>query len=796
MEELTGEIGVLIRSHDWSDTPLGAVENWSSDLKKTVQILATELDRARTLSTSSNELLSASKQRYQTLFDSIDQGFCICEMLFGSEDTPDEYRFLAVNSVYERMTGLKKVVGRTAREIIPDLEDFWFETYKEVVLTGKSVRFENQVSAMNQWFDVNAFPIDAPEKNRFGILFTNVTDRKLLEEKLRQSEERMRLAVECSQMGAWDLDLVNGNLIWSKQQFTMIGYEPSETGEVHHEMWLSLIYPDDQAQVQQEWQKSQEEQRLYRAEHRLHRADNNQIVWLSAMGSFTYDDNGRAVRSLGVMFDISDRKHIEEALYFSRERLDLVLEAAGLGLWYCDLPFDRLDWNETCRLHAGLTPEAEATIDLFYERIHPSDRERVQQKIAQSIENHLKYDIDYRTVDLDGTVRWIRSIGRVFYDTTGKPIRFDGVTIDMTKQKEVEQALYQSEARYRHLAESIPQLVWISNTSGLNEYVNQRMCEYTGLRSEQIMDLDWQAIVHADDWEQTQAHWLDAARQQNLFEAEYRLRRADGSYRWHLGRSIPIRDDLGNTLRWFGTATDIEDQKQLEQQNKLILTQVQERNQELDQFAHIVSHDLKAPLRAIANLSEWIEEDLAELLPEANKAQMQLLRNRVYQMEALLNSILEYARVGLTQQTVESVCVQTLLLEILDVLQPPSSFQVEIAPNMPTLDTQLVLLKQVFMNLIDNAVKHHPDPAGWVKVSVQDQVSFYKFAIADNGQGIDPKSHEKIFAIFQTLGSKNSNGSTGVGLAIVKKIVESQGGKIELESEVGKGSTFHFTWRK
>ncbi|MEA5598667.1 CHASE3 domain-containing protein [Rivularia sp. UHCC 0363] len=221
-----------------------------------------------------------------------------------------------------------------------------------------------------------------------------------------------------------------------------------------------------------------------------------------------------------------------------------------------------------------------------------------------------------------------------------------------------------------------------------------------------------------------------------------------------------------------------------------------ERNQELDSFAYIASHDLKAPLRGIVNLSQWLEEDAKDNLAPENQEQLQLLRKRVYRMETLIDGLLQYSRVGRTQTSSEKVDVSELLAEITDSLNPPATFNIEIAPEMPVFITKKLLLSQVFANLISNAIKHHPRDDGNLKISVEDSGEFYQFIVADDGRGIDPKNNDKVFTIFQTLESRDRKENTGVGLSIVKKIVESEGGKISLDSEFGKGATFRFTWLK
>lgn len=219
-----------------------------------------------------------------------------------------------------------------------------------------------------------------------------------------------------------------------------------------------------------------------------------------------------------------------------------------------------------------------------------------------------------------------------------------------------------------------------------------------------------------------------------------------------------------------------------------------ERNLELDRFSHIVSHDLKAPLRGIRNLSEWIEEDLADKLTEDIQNHLRLQRERILRMENLIDGLLQYARVGRQNAPIETVDVRELLEEVIDSINPPANFEIAI-DKMPIITTQRLFLEQVFSNLISNGIKHHPRLDGKVTISVREQERFYEFSVADNGAGIAPMAQSKIFDVFHTLNRADSR-NTGVGLAIVKKIVEERGGKITVESEVGKGTTFLFQWIK
>ncbi|MBC6435891.1 GHKL domain-containing protein [Nostoc sp. HG1] len=240
---------------------------------------------------------------------------------------------------------------------------------------------------------------------------------------------------------------------------------------------------------------------------------------------------------------------------------------------------------------------------------------------------------------------------------------------------------------------------------------------------------------------------------------------------------------------------------QLQAQNVVQLNQIlaqtnrmlADRNQELDQFVYVSSHDLKAPLRAIANLSEWIEEDLDGQLPEEGQQHMKLLRKRVRRMDALIDGLLEYSRVGRAKVSVETVNVGDLLAEVIDLLAPPPNFVVEVA-LMPTIQTRKLPLSQVFSNLISNAIKHCDRLDARIQITAKAYDQFCEFAISDNGPGIALEHQEKIFVIFQTLDARDKTENTGIGLSIVKKLVELEGGKVWVESQPGQGAKFIFTW--
>jgi light-regulated signal transduction histidine kinase (bacteriophytochrome) len=265
----------------------------------------------------------------------------------------------------------------------------------------------------------------------------------------------------------------------------------------------------------------------------------------------------------------------------------------------------------------------------------------------------------------------------------------------------------------------------------------------------------------------------------------------------------PLRNATGTV---YGIMSHLVDVTELVRSRRLLeehaaeldrLTQSLSRiNRELDQFAYIASHDLKAPLRGIASLASWIEEDLGATLGDESRQHLSLLRSRVNRMETLIDGLLQYSRAGRVRNRIETVDVRTLLDEVVEMLSAPPGVVIGIGPDMPTLDTERLPLQQVFLNLIGNAIKHGGRPDVEVHVTVRQHGEFFEFAVADNGPGIPKQFHGRVWEMFQTLQPRDSVEGAGIGLALVKKNVENRSGRAWLESDGAHGSTFSFLWPK
>lgn len=261
-------------------------------------------------------------------------------------------------------------------------------------------------------------------------------------------------------------------------------------------------------------------------------------------------------------------------------------------------------------------------------------------------------------------------------------------------------------------------------------------------------------------------------------------------------RGFPIQEEQGKVDRVIIYSLDVTERKRAEQAQAKLLGCLEQANAELNEFAYAVSHDLKAPLRGIRSLANWIAADYSDKLDQDGKEQLGLLQSRVDRMQNLIDGILQYSRIGRTDEERMRVDLNEHVAEVIDMLDVPDNIEVIVEGELPILFCNETRIRHIFQNLIGNAVKYMDKPNGRVTVRCGAGDDGYQFSVTDNGPGIEQEHFERIFKVFQTLTPRDESGGTGIGLSLVKKSVESCGGKVWVESTLGRGSTFWFTLPK
>ena len=355
--------------------------------------------------------------------------------------------------------------------------------------------------------------------------------------------------------------------------------------------------------------------------------------------------------------------------------------------------------------------------------------------------------------------------------------------------------------RFEQLLESTDEGVFGMDAAGLCTFINQSGARALGYEREDLLGRNVHDVLHHHRADGT-VYPEDECPIFKSLRASTTVRVSDEVFWTREGHAVPVEYTSspivsdGQTVGAVIAFNNITARKHMERERERLIGALARSNQELDQFAYVASHDLKAPLRGIANLSQWIEEDLGSDVPPPVAEKMVLMRGRVQRLEALIDGILQYSRAGRVHSQIERVDVGALVNEVVELLAPPPEVTVTVAPDMPTVTTERTPLQQIFMNLINNAIKYNKHPGATIHVSWRDAGSRYAFSVADNGPGIEPEYHDRIFGIFQTLESRDRVEGTGIGLSVVKKTVELRGGSITVNSALGKGATFTFEWPK
>ncbi len=409
--------------------------------------------------------------------------------------------------------------------------------------------------------------------------------------------------------------------------------------------------------------------------------------------------------------------------------------------------------------------------------------------------------VDIEPFDAPGLRRTMINHGAPVRDRSGVVIGGVIVQLEVTEWRRAERGLRQSEERFRRLADSMPQLVWVADERGQVTYYNRRATAFSGIEPRPGGGWEWRPVLHPDDEAATVEIWRESVRTGAVYQAEHRLKMSDGSHRWHLSRAFVFQDPDGRR-QWFGTATDIDEQKRhqeiLERTVEQRTASLQTALAELETFSYSLAHDMRAPLRALTGFAQLLLEDHAPALAPEGQDMLRRIASAGARMDQLIRDVLCYSTVARAETPLQPVELRPLLEGILETYGTlrERDAEVLIEDSLPAVEGNEAMLMQVFSNLLANAVKFvPPERRPRVQVFAGDAgPGRVRLHVRDNGIGIAPEHHERIFRIFQRLGVAHEG--TGIGLSVVQKAAERMGGRVGVESARGEGATFWVELRR
>ena len=645
------------------------------------------------------DALRDSEERYRNLFTSMDEGYCIMEVLFNEHEKCVDYRFLEVNPSFEQQSGMHNATGKRIREFYPNLEEYWFELYGQVALTGEPVRFVNKAKTMEgRWFDVYAFRVGGRDSRKVAVLFNDVKQRKEAEEALRESEERYR------------------NLFDSIDEGFCV---------------IEMIFDEHEQPIDYRFL---EVNPTFERQTGLH------------------DAIGKRMRELRPNLE-AHWFEIYGQVALTGETTRFVQEAKSMeGRWF-----------DVYALRVG-EPES-------------------------------------------------RKVAIVFND--------------ITERKQSEEALRQIERSLRFIMDSMPQKIFTAKPDGDLDYFNPQWTEFTGLSFEEMTDSGWTRFVHPDDLDEKAQHWRHAFDTGEPFQSEHRFRRADGEYRWHFSRAVPMRDEAGRITMWVGSNTDVHDIKLVEAVLQEQAAELSDLHRRKDEFLAMLSHELRSPLAPISNAVQLLALQRGSESPIQQQARS-IIERQLGQLQHLVDDLLEVSRItsGKVQLRLERVAVKDIVTSAVETVRPLiEQRQHELTMSLPQepiwLHADAARLQQVLVNLLTNAAKY-TEEGGHVWLTVEEVSGTTLAAVSspghstlghatttaasalpltgsnvvirvrDSGSGIAAELLPHIFDIFTQAERSldRSQGGLGIGLALVKRLTELHGGNVEASSVTGQGSEF------
>jgi PAS domain S-box-containing protein len=689
----------------------------------------------------------------------------------------------------------------------------------------------------------------------------DVTEQTRTADALRQSEAKLKEAQRIARVGYWHYTPSTGELIWSEEAFRLFGLNPEkkqvtreESLLMHTEASRSLsiqamghtMETGESHEVVLEIQRQDGSSRHIEQRGRLTKIKADGVEVPAIEGTFL-DVTERVAGELALRHSNAElERRVEERtreladtntallgkiaqLGRSEQRFQQLVEAAPYATLMVGADgLITLVNSQTEQLFGFLRDELLGQpVDILLPSSHRGQSQQRENFFPDLANRFMGAGIDLFGMRKDGS--------RVPIEIGLSPITTDegefvlASVIDMTERRKKQDELTAQEAKFRFLAESMPQMVWTANPDGAMDYYNQKWLEYTGTTSEWSQEWGWGRVLHPDDQEESIRVWQKSLSTGKPYNVEFRLRRAgDGIYRWHLGRALALKNEQGVIVKWFGTCTDVEDYKSAEAENLHLREELEDRvvlrtselesaniqltefsrkleesNRELQDFASVAAHDLQEPLRKVQAFGDRLKAIfLAGGLDPTALDYLDRMLRATSRMHALINDLLSFSRVATKARPFESVDLLRVAREVLSDLEEriDATGAVVQLEGLPVAKADPTQMRQLLQNLIGNSLKFHkPGVVPTVRIwgglinSPQYPEGACQFVVKDNGIGFDEKYLDRIFTVFQRLHTRSEYEGTGVGLAICRKIVHRHGGEITAVSAPGEGAAFHVT---
>ena len=760
------------------------------------------------------ESLKASESKYRQLFNSMDQGFCIAEVIFDKNNKAIDYLFLEVNPVFESQSGLKNSLGKRIKEMVPDLEDKWPEMYGKVVLTGNPSRFIMEAQPLNRWFEVDAFKIGEPKSNNVAILFTDVSERKKTEKIIQESEQRFKNLVKDASVAIivltgpeMKVEIVNnsyGSLI-NSEPHEMLGKPLFDIIPDAEEYYLPLL----------------EKVRLTGESVQLFDSPYTQNINGKQIEKFLYvvyqpyrDIDNNILGVIAIMYEVTEAVLSRKKIQQSEKKFAAAVLAVEAIPWtnnaIGEMMGEQTGWE-------NLTGQSFEDYQGYgwANAVHPEDSLPTVKAWKYAVANKSIFKFEHRVKTKQNQWRLfsVKAIPILFDD--GEIEQWVGVHTDITEQRIAIEKIKESEERFRTLTQSLPQLVWITDGEGKFEFGSSRWLAYTGI--EPGSEGEWEKIIHPEDIDEINAEWKSCIATGKNYSFDVRIKSKNGDYRWHTVMGEPIKNNENKIIKWVGAFTDTHSEKVFKQELELQVKkrtlkleefniELESKNKELESFNYISSHDLQEPLRKIQMFSSMVLESDFENLSENGKDKLKRIELSANRMQNLIIDLLTYSRTNVNEEKFKMVNFQKIIDDVKDDFSEELKIKNAKITLITSCDVEVIpfQFRQLIQNFISNSLKFaKPDLAPVINITcktilgksvnfdkLKPQTKYCCIMIKDNGIGFDEIYKDKIFQVFQRLHDKNKYAGTGIGLSIIKKIIDNHNGFITVKSQINEGTTF------